>query len=280
MTTQIHPIKLHFKLPLNAEKSVDRMVHTYLIIGEKVAIVDTGTAGNHQAIVEALASFGKSPADVAWIINTHAHPDHAGGNLIFQEKYGTKVACHHRAARWIENMPLQAKERPVFGFDTLVAGSSPVERKLEDGDVIDLGGLTLQVIFTPGHAPGLMSLLCPEERTILTGDAIPPTYGLPLYYNLAESRASLQRLLSLSGLETLHDSHVMTPYHGAETITQALQDGLDFLDRMEATVAQVKSTLPADAAVEAITGDVLKQMGFDPPPVMPLTIQTIQAHLA
>ena len=276
--TKIHPIKLHFKLPLNAEKSVDRVVHTYLIIGEQVAVVDTGVAANHDTIVTALAYVGKSPEDVAWIINTHAHPDHAGGNLIFQEKYGTNIACHRRAARWIEDMPLQARERPVFGFDTLVAGSSQVARKLEDGDIIDLGGLTLQVIFTPGHAPGLMSLLCPEERTILTGDTIPPTYGLPLYYHLAESRHSLQRLLTVSGIDTLHDSHVMEPYHGSD-VSKAFQDGLDFLDQMEEMVTEVQAALPADAALEDITGQTLIRMGFDPPPVMPLTMQTIQAHL-
>lgn len=279
MTTKIYPVSLPFQLPINAEKSVARLVHAYIVVGEQLCVVDTGVAASHQAIVDALAELGMSPADVDWILNTHAHPDHAGGNRRFQETVGPKFACHVRAARWIEDMNLQAKERPVYGFDTLVGGSVEVTRKLEEGDEVDLGGITLQVIFTPGHSPGSISLFCPQDGSLLTGDAIPPTNGLPLYYHLAESRQSLQRLATLADIKTMYHSHIAEPFMGPD-IAKALQDGLDYLDLMDETVAEAKQALPAEATIEDITRETLSRMGLDPPPVMPLTIATVRAHLA
>jgi hydroxyacylglutathione hydrolase len=278
MSTRIHPISLPFQLPINAEKSVDRLVHAYIVVGEQLCVVDTGVAASHPTIVEALAELGKPPADIDWIVNTHAHPDHAGGNRRFNDEVGPNFACHIKAARWIEDMALQLKERPIFGFDTLVGGSVEVTRKLEDGDEIDLGGLTLQVIFTPGHSPGSISLFCPQDGTLLTGDAIPPTNGLPLYYDLGLSRQSLQRLGTLPEVKTMYHSHLAEPYQGPD-IAKALQDGLDYLDQMDEAVNQAKQSLPAEASVEDITRETLRRLGFDPPPVMPLTIATVKAHL-
>lgn len=278
MTAKIYPVGLPFQLPINAEKSVERLVHAYIIIGEQLALVDTGVAASHQAIVEALAEIGKSPAEVDWIVNTHAHPDHAGGNLIFHEKYSPKFACHPKAARWVENMKLQAEERPIFGFDALVAGSVPVARNLEDGDELDLGGTILQAIFTPGHSPGMISLFSPEVGTLLIGDTIPPINGLPLYIDLEQSRQSLRRLLALRDVKAMYHSHLAEPYTGSG-IARALQAGLDYLDQMDEIVAATVNDLPAEVTPEEITRESLLRLGFDPPPVMPLTIATIKAHL-
>jgi len=165
-----------------------------------------------------------------------------------------------------------------IGFDSLVGGSVQVTRQLEDGDEIDLGDMTLQVIFTPGHSPGSISLFCPQDGTLLTGDAIPPTNGLPLYYHLAESRQSLQRLARLQNVKTMYHSHLAQPFTGPD-IAKAFQDGLAYLDQMDEAVSQAKQSLAAEATIEEITRATLIQMGFDPPPVMPLTMATVKAHL-
>ncbi len=279
MKTGIYPIGLHFQLPLSPDKSVERLVHTYLVLGEQICLVDTGVSASYDAILGGLAEMGISADDVAWVVNTHAHPDHMGCNLRFQEDVGPKFACHSRAARWIEDVDVQFKERPLYGFETLVGGSVQVTRHLEEGDEIDLGGITLQVLHTPGHSPGSISLFCPQDGTLLTGDAIPPTGGLPLYYDLGESRRSLHRLSQLENVKTLYQSHLAERFEGP-SVAQAVQGGLDYLDRMDEFVAEVKQALPADAPIEEMTRAVLVRMGFDPPPVMPLTITTVRAHLA
>ncbi|RME50265.1 MAG: MBL fold metallo-hydrolase [Caldilineae bacterium] len=278
MPTRIHPVPLPFRLPLGPGKAAKRLVHAYLIAGETLGLVDTGVAASHATLVKALAELGYTPTDVAWVINTHAHPDHAGGNRRLLDSATPKFACHPRAARWIEDMSLQATERPIYDFHSLVSGSVRVTRMLEDGDEMDFGSLTLRVLFTPGHSPGSISLFCPEEGVLLTGDAIPPTSGLPLYYHLAESRQSLHRLATLDGVQTMYHSHEAQPYTGP-AIGKAIQAGLQYLERMEEAVAGARRALPPDAPIEDITRDALRRMGFDPPPVMPLTIATVKAHL-
>jgi hydroxyacylglutathione hydrolase len=280
MNIRIHPVSLHFQLPINAEKSVERLVQAYVVVGQQVCVVDTGVAGSQQGIVDTLTRLGKSLADVAWVVNTHEHPDHAGGNGFFQEATQPGFACHVEAVRWIEKLDVQYAERPMFGFYELIGQPIRVTRQLSDGEEIDLGGgTTLQVISTPGHSPGSMSLFCPQDGSLITGDAIPPTGGLPLYLDLAQSRQSLRRLLALPGVKSLYHSHVEQPYTGSE-IAAVLQGGLDYLARMEEIVAQAVRALPANAGPEEITREALVRLGLSPPPVMPVTIATIKAHLA
>jgi hydroxyacylglutathione hydrolase len=274
----IFPVRLSFVLPLNAEKSVDRFVHAYIIVGEQIAIVDTGAAGYQQGLVDALAALGKTPADVAWIVNTHEHPDHIGGNGFFAERGQPRFACHVAATRWIEDLDAQSRERPIYGFDKLAGKAIRVARQLQDGDEIDFGGVTLQVIHTPGHSPGSISLFCPQEGALITADAIQPVGGLPLYADLQQSRASMRRLLSLRGVNTLYCAHAEQPFVGDE-IPATIQSGLDYLDRVDAAVKDAVVRLPANAAPAEITRETLLRIGLTPPPVMPITIQSVMSHL-
>ncbi len=279
MTQHIFPARLAFVLPLNAEKSVDRFVYAYIVVGEQIAIVDTGAAGYQQGLVDALASLGKTPADVAWVVDTHEHPDHIGGNGFFAERGQPRFACHAAAARWIENLDIQYRERPIYDFYKLAGTSIKISRRLEDGDEIDFGaGVTLRVIHTPGHSPGSMSLFCPADGTLITADAIQPVGGLPLYADLNASRASMRRLRSLRGVKTLYCAHSDQPFVGDE-ISATIQAGLDYLDRIDAAVKDAVKQLSADAKPEEITRETLLRMGMQPPPVMPITIQSVMSHL-
>lgn len=279
MTSRIQLIPLHFELPLNSERHVPRLVHAYLVQGdEQLVLVDSGVAGCHEAIVAALRAMGRTPEELAWIINTHGHSDHAGGNYRFHKEYGTPVACHELAARWIENMDLQKQERPVYGWEELVGGSTPVARRLHDGEFVDVGGITLQVVHTPGHAPGHIALFCRAEGVLLAGDCIPPTAGLPLYGDVSASRRSLEHLLALEGVAQSYHSHITEPYSGA-AVTTALQDGLGYLDQVDEAVRTACEELGEGAALEELTRASLRRLGLSEPPVMPLTMMTIQAHL-
>lgn len=279
MTQHIFPTRLAFVLPLNAEKSVDRFVYAYVVVGEQIAIVDTGAAGYQQGLVDTLASLGKTPVDVDWVVDTHEHPDHIGGNGFFAEHGQPRYACHTAAARWIENLDIQYRERPIFDFYKLTGKSIKISRRLEDGDEIDLGnGVTLQAIHTPGHSPGSMSLFCPAEGTLITADAIQPVGGLPLYADLEQSRASMRRLMSLSGVKTLYCAHSDKPFVGAE-IPATIQAGLDYVDRIDTAVKDAVKRLAADDKPEEITRETLLRIGLTPPPVMPITIQSIMSHL-
>jgi len=275
----IHPVRLPFVLPVNAEKSVERFINVFIVTGEKVCIIDTGARGCQKGILDKLSELEKTPAEIEWVINTHEHPDHIGGNSFFEKHAGPWFACHEEAVRWIENPDIQYRERPIHGFYSLVKESARITRTLTDGDELDLGdGITLKVIYTPGHSSGSISLFFPVEGVLITGDAIPPVGGLPIYDDAEETRESLQKLAELSGVKTLYCAHSNRPFTGGE-VEEVIAAGIDYLDFVESTLAEVMEELPSNAGQEEITREVLLQLDLDPPPVMPITVKSIMSHL-
>jgi hydroxyacylglutathione hydrolase len=282
VATRIHPVRIPFTLPINKEKTADRLVFSYLILGEQLCLVDTGPAGGEQRILKALGTLGRSPADISLIVNTHEHPDHIGGNAFFNEASHPTFACHADAVRWIENLDIQRKERPIYGFDALAGRRGVhVQRVLHDGDRIDLGqGMVLEVIFCPGHSPGSISLLCPAEGALIVGDVIQPVDGLPLYLDQVRTRESLRRLMGLlPGVEKMYVAWVEKPYVGSE-IRGVLEASLDYLNHVDEAAKAAVGKLGADASPEEITREVLIRLNLIPPPVMPLTVTSIMTHVS
>jgi hydroxyacylglutathione hydrolase len=281
MKQLVHPVRLPFKLPISDERSVDRFVYVYLVVGEQLCLVDTGAAGYHQGVIDALAGLGKSVEEIDWVVNTHEHPDHVGGNAFFQDAAQPRFACHSAAVRWIEDLDLQFKERPIHAFHT-VAGDKPVRitDQLEDGDMLDLGGgVTLEVIWTPGHSPGSIALFCPQEGVLITADTLPPTGGLPLYADADQVRDSLRRLADIPGIRKLYTSHTDDPFEGEATKAR-IQEGLDYLDRLDVLVPQVVRDLPASASPQEIARETLSRLGFDPPPALPIVVTSVMTHVS
>ena len=280
MTSKIHPIRIPFQLPVNEKRKVDRIVYSYVVTGERLCLVDTGPLGGERFIVSALSEMGLSERDVKWVINTHEHPDHVGGNTFFKKTAQPRFACHAKAVRWIASLENQFKERPIYGFYSLAGQSVQVHQKLQDGDEIDLGGgTTLRVIFTPGHSPGSICLFCPQDGSLIVGDVLQPVDGLPLYNDLVQTRNSLKRLMDLSGVKRMYLAWVEKPYTGDE-IRKAIMTSLDYLDRVDAEAKNVLRELPQNARPEDIAREVLIRLGLKPPPVMPMTIESIMTHVS
>lgn len=275
---RIFPVRIPFILPIREGVEAQRFVMTYVVIGERHAcIVDTGAAGCQQYLVDALQELGLGPADVRLVINTHEHGDHIGGNAFFEEWAHPEFACHEAAVRWIENLEIQQRERPIYQFERMVNRAVRISRILHDGDVVDLGGTTLQVIFTPGHSPGSISLFCPQEGALITADALQPVGGLPLYMDARQVRESLRRLADLPGVQVLYHSHLEQPLTGEE-IARAFADSIRYVDRVEALAQEARRRLGETAAPEDITREVLMALGLNPPPVMPLTVISVMSH--
>jgi len=151
--------------------------------GSGLTLVDCGLKRAPARIVAGLAELGKAPGDVQRIILTHAHGDHAGGAATLQRKSGAPVVIHHDDAGHA-----RAGLAPPYDASRFVGrlanrigygGFEPVEvaRTLVDGEVLDVGG-GLQVLHTPGHTPGHVSLLHPGSGVLITGDAIFDVFGL------------------------------------------------------------------------------------------------------
>ncbi len=273
----VHALKIPFTIT-TPRGFLDRFVYVYLIYGTNgVHLIDTGVASSEQTIFNYLRATDRKVSDISLIIQTHAHPDHIGASRTIKGETGCAVAVHPAERAWIENVQLQAKERPVPGFDTLVAGSLVVNRLLEDGEVFDLGcGLKLQVFHTPGHSKGSISILLLGYMSLFSGDAVPVPGEMPIYEDVAVSVASIKKLQAVKDLRYLLSSWD-DPRKGDEAY-ERMDEGLAYIQRVHDAVRKC-SAGDAKSDLPKLTPLVLTELGLPPELANPLVARTFAAHL-
>ncbi len=132
----------------------------YILIGEeRAAVIDTMMGYNN--LQKAVREVTDKPIIV---INTHGHPDHIYGNVYFDRALISKTDKELAQMFLSESQFVEGTKKKNL--------TVPPFECIEEGDVIDLGGITLKVYALPGHTFGELVLLCPEERILFTGDGI------------------------------------------------------------------------------------------------------------
>jgi glyoxylase-like metal-dependent hydrolase (beta-lactamase superfamily II) len=278
ISPRVHALRLPFKIPVAPGIELDRFVNVFLIFGRTITLVDTGVAGCERDIFDYIRSTGRDPAEIALIIQTHAHPDHIGATQAIQKATGCTVAIHTAERDWIEDVSLQNRERPVPGFSALVGGPATVGREVEDGDVLDLDGdqlLDLIVLHTPGHSPGSVSLLLECERILFSGDVVPVPGDLPVYDDLHLSVQSLRRLETIEGIKVLLSSWD-DPREGADAY-QKIAGALVWLRKIHDAVLAAAGTRKPDPMELCRKVAILLQL--PPQSVTPLLARTFMANL-
>ncbi|WAC05305.1 MAG: MBL fold metallo-hydrolase [Methanoregula sp.] len=278
VSPHVHALRLPFKIPVAPGIVLDRFVNVFMICGRTITLVDTGVAGCGRVIFDYIRSTGRDPAEISLIVQTHAHPDHIGATQEIQQATGCTVAIHAAEQRWIEDVSLQNRERPVPGFDVLVGGPANVGRVLEDGDVLDLDGdhlLDLVVFHTPGHSPGSVSLLLKSGRILFSGDAVPVPGNLPVYDDVPASVRSIKRLKNIDGVNVLLSSWD-EPREGI-CAYQRMTDALAWLRKIhDAVIAAAGMGTPDPMDLCRRTAGTL---GLPPQAVTPLLARTFMANL-
>jgi len=185
--------------PHQAEETIG-----YLIVGDKRAVLfDTGMGISD--IRQVTAALTKLPIVV---LNSHTHNDHVGGNWQFATIYAMDTDFTRANARGSredaqsEVAPDQICGELPKGFDRKTYATRPwkITAYRHDGDRIDLGGRSLEIIATPGHTPDAISLLDGDYGLLFTGD----TYyrGTIWLYrpetDLKAYSASIRRLAALA----------------------------------------------------------------------------------
>ena len=187
----------------------------YLIRGDRPCLVEAGTAPSAPVVREALGRLGIGADDLATVVVTHIHLDHAGGAGDLAAMFpAAQVVVHHLGARHLADPSrLMASARLVYGdaLDRLFGVLAPVPADrivaLEDTGTIDLGGgRRLDSHYSPGHAKHHVGLVDSGSGDLYVGDAagvyIPETGDLrpgtpPPDFDLDIALASLRKFASL-----------------------------------------------------------------------------------
>ena len=149
---------------------------------------------------------------VKYIVNTHGHPDHIGGNRIIKKETGALILIHEYDAPMLTDT---AGDLPkLFGLHMM---SPPADKMLHEGDVIQFGKTTLRVLHTPGHSKGSISLL--GDDAVFTGDTLFAgsigRYDLP-GASYKEIIRSIKRLATLPEHVKVYPGHGPTSTIGTE----------------------------------------------------------------
>jgi len=153
----------------------------YLLSGDEPALVETGPTTSIEAVGSGLGASGLSPEDLAHIVVTHIHLDHAGGvGRLAQRFPRATVWVHERGAPHLADpAKLVASATRVYGEERLRRLFGPVDptpsdriQAVSEGDTIRLGNRSLEVLYTPGHASHHVALVDSLSGALFTGDAL------------------------------------------------------------------------------------------------------------
>jgi glyoxylase-like metal-dependent hydrolase (beta-lactamase superfamily II) len=152
----------------------------YLIRSDRPCLVETGTAPSAPVVRDALAALGVGAGDLATVVVTHIHLDHAGGVGDIAEMFpAAEVVVHELGARHLADPSrLMASARMVYGeeLDDLFGELAPTPadriRTVERTGVVDLGGgRRLESHYSPGHAKHHVGLVDSVSGDLYVGDA-------------------------------------------------------------------------------------------------------------
>jgi len=223
------PTKLDALLGLSAPR-------VYFVAGQKGALIDSSYGQEEIAdtYVDYVNSVSKTGVD--YIIITHAHPDHISGLSLLKRRTGAQTILHSAEVTDI-----------------------PIDRRVEDGEVISLGGIDLEIVHTPGHNPGHICLYIRKSKIMFSGDHVlskTTTALQPPWGDMTQYIESLRKLLK-------YDIDLMLPAHGPpireprKRIEEIIQHRLEREQQVFELLSKGKDT------VKAITSEIYPELsGF------------------
>lgn len=180
--------------------------NVFLVRGGIDLLIDSGTGFNFERTRKKIEDAGMEISEIDVLINTHCHFDHSGGDSRIMEISNCELMASEAASEALRGPDEVVTLASNFGGDL---ESLEVSRVLEEGDEIGLGGESLEVLSTPGHSKGSISLYNSEEEVLFSGDVVfrdgIGRTDLPSS-NPEKMKESLERLAELD-VEKLYPGH-------------------------------------------------------------------------
>ena len=209
-------------------------VNVYVLPGDPLTLVDCGpkTPETLAALEAGLAQHGLRIEDVRQLILTHHHVDHVGLAKTIRDRSGAAVLAHPFNIPYLADYAAERQRQlPFYSQIWIEAGTPPeivramvrsnagisrwldpvaVDRCIDEGDTLQMGGAEWQVYHTPGHAGGLVCLHNPATGDLLANDHLlrdissnpvlepPPAGGGPRPKRLVEYLYHMQRMADLA----------------------------------------------------------------------------------
>ncbi|MCF8025029.1 MAG: MBL fold metallo-hydrolase [Desulfobacteraceae bacterium] len=127
---------------------------------KSAAVIDPG--GDDDSILRKLA---EDKLMLKYIINTHGHFDHIGGNAGLKKASGAELVIHSADEPFLAEL-----KGTAASFGLSAEDSPPPDKSADEGEVISFGDISLKVLHTPGHSPGGISLL--TDKMVFVGDTL------------------------------------------------------------------------------------------------------------
>ena len=127
---------------------------------KSAAVIDPGEEADR-----ILMELAKDNLTLKYIINTHGHFDHVGGNTGLKKASNAEIVIHEADAPMLTDLG-----RAAGAFGLSVQDSPPADKYVDEGDLISFGEISLKVLHTPGHSPGGISLH--TDGIVFVGDTL------------------------------------------------------------------------------------------------------------
>jgi len=144
-----------------------------------------------------------------YVVDTHGHADHMSGNSALKQATGAGILIHE------DDAPLLADpSKNLSKMMGLAVVSPPPDRLLPEGGLVKVGSFELEVMHTPGHTAGGISLYCTSDSIVFTGDTL---FAGSIGRTDLPSSSFKGIMRSLSRLMGLPARTVVYPGHGEKT---------------------------------------------------------------
>ena len=209
-----------------------RLSNAYLVMGDQPILIDTGSPGETDAIAAALAEKRIHMRELALILLTHGHVDHAGSAGPIRMNLPIPLACHVGDVDMVrkgENRPLQAIGLEAKIVKQMIPNEFPriaPDVKFEENFRLDEYGVAGEVIHTPGHTAGSVSVMLDSGEAIVgdvlrggyLGGTLMPTKPLTHYFaeDSRKIKPSLEKIMS-------YNPHTLYVGHGGPLSADAVR---------------------------------------------------------